>query len=66
MLSCSLLVNGVSVGVLQVDHTMPIFSPKLPLVFGKMEFKDGYGEEMKSFSGCISDLRINNDASGFK
>lgn len=65
MMTCTLLVNGSSSGELQAAHLQPIFSPKLPLAFGRRENSED-SVEILSFIGCINALSINGDASGFR
>lgn len=61
-LKCSLSVNGLPSGEeLEATHISPVFSPQLPLVFGRVE-----DEEMESFIGCISELATNGDTAGFR
>ncbi len=64
MMSCSLSVDGVTSGQLVVGYPDPIFSPQLPLVFGRVS-SEGSGE-IPSFIGCISDLSTNGVTARFR
>lgn len=63
LLSCSLSVDEDTSELLQVNHTQPIFFPRIPLQFGRVEDETG---ERESFVGCIRDLATNGLSAGFR
>ena len=63
MMVCSLSSNGMSSGQLEVSYAEPTFFPRVPISFGMIGSEES---EMMSFIGCISDLAINGDSSGFR
>ncbi|CAI8004092.1 hypothetical protein GBAR_LOCUS3831 [Geodia barretti] len=62
---CNLTVAGLPLSVAaEASFTSSVFDPAIPISLGMTQ--DNLGNSVEGFEGCISDLAINGDMTGFQ